>query len=335
MKKISFLLYGLFCPNTLEIKYVGITTRNLITRFNEHLKHPTNHIINNWINSLNKNNQKPLIKLITEYNNYDDLLLGEINEIKKYRELGVILYNMSDGGDINPMQGKHHTEESRKKISEVQKGRIRTIDEKNKQKERLKELWNDINWSIIVREKFKKRPKRLGQICSDKTKKLISEIHKKNGHSLGNTYCLGHKHSDITKMKMSVNNSGVNNPMFGKTISKESSLKRSKNVKKNGTYIGKNNPNYKYDINKNELFDMYINKQLTLINISKIYGCSISNIKKKLKEYKIKKPNSNKYNLSLTEIITYKENGLNLKNIGEIYGCSNKIIFNFLKRHGK
>jgi hypothetical protein len=69
------------------------------------------------------------------------------------------------------MFGKHHTKESKEKISIIQKGRKRSSEEKKKQKERLKELWNDEQWANIVREKFLNRKKRFGFSHSEETKK--------------------------------------------------------------------------------------------------------------------------------------------------------------------
>jgi len=44
------------------------------------------------------------------------------------------LFNLADGGDINPMLGKTHNEESRKKISLTHKGRKMTDEQKLNQK---------------------------------------------------------------------------------------------------------------------------------------------------------------------------------------------------------
>jgi NUMOD3 motif len=339
-RKHNFYLYGLYCPYTNKLKYIGITTGTLQYRLNFHLRKPTNPKISKWFRELKKNNNLPHIKLIKEYFSYNDLLNAEIYEIKKYRELGYNLFNVSDGGDINPMFGKTHSEESKKKISLHHKGLKRTNEQKEKRRELLKALWSDENWSDNVRKKMKGNKNSLGHIHSEYSKNLISNKQKKKWKTpeyrkkqlLTMT---GRTHSEFTKKLMSKNNSGINNPMYGKPLSKESLKKRSEKVIREGIYKGKNNPNFKYEINKNDLFDLYMIKNITIHNIAIIYGCCNGTIINKLKEYSIKKPKSNKYNLNINDIILYKNRGMNLVEIGKIYGCSNKIISKILKRNGK
>ena len=67
-------LYGLYCPYTDELRYVGITTGLLSTRLSGHLRNPTNGKIALWFKELKSNNKKPIIKLIREYDTYEDLL---------------------------------------------------------------------------------------------------------------------------------------------------------------------------------------------------------------------------------------------------------------------
>lgn len=331
--KENFLLYGLFCPFTNELKYIGITTRSLNTRLNEHLRMPTNYKIKLWLNQLKEKKYKPIIKLISEFNSYDELLNGEINEIKKYRDLGYNLFNLSDGGDINPMLGKTHTNESRKKISETHKGKKFTEERLMKYREEVKKRWKDDDWSRMMKKKFKNRNKRVGFRHSEETKHKISKTLKKNGYNIGNKYSLGKKHTDEFRKNRSILYSGENNPMFGKKLSEESLLKRKKTVTEKGIYKGKNNPNFKYDISYDELFDLFITQNKTANEISKIYNCKYETIRQKLKNFNITKPKSNIYNLDINDILNYKKKGLNLIEIGKIYGCSNKIISKFIKKH--
>jgi len=111
----KYELYGLFCPNSDELKYIGITKNGLNNRLNSHLKKPTNQFIASWFNDLKKENKKPVIKQLKECNSYDELLQAEVDEISKYKKLNFDLYNIAEGGNINPMFGKTHTEEARKK----------------------------------------------------------------------------------------------------------------------------------------------------------------------------------------------------------------------------
>ena len=61
--------------------------------------------------------------------------------------------------------------------------------------------------------------------------------------------------------------------------------------KNNGMFgvhrFGKDSPNFKFDISKEELYDLYWNKNLSWIKIGKIFGCSDTTIKNNLIKYNI------------------------------------------------
>jgi predicted DNA-binding protein YlxM (UPF0122 family) len=327
----EFQLYGLYCPYNGELRYIGVTTGLLSTRLSGHLRNPTNGKIALWFKELKSNGKKPVIKLIREYDSYEDLLNAEIKEIKENRKKTNKLLNIADGGDINPMFGKTHTEESKLKISLNNKGLKRTKEQNEKRKELLTKLWDNKEWSENLKKKMSENiignNRAVGYKHSEETKKMLSNLHKNN------KYSLGFVHSDITKLKMSQNNSGENNPMFGRTLPKEVLVKRSEKVKKEGTFKGKNNGNFKYDINKEELKELYLYKNLKISEIANLYGCHRTVISDNIKKYGIIKQPSNKYNLNIDEIKNYIKEGLNLVQIGNKYGCSNKIIHKFIKKH--
>jgi predicted DNA-binding protein YlxM (UPF0122 family) len=329
----EFKLYGLYCPYNGELRYIGITTGLLSTRLSGHLRNPTNGKIALWFKELKSNNKKPIIKLIRKYDTYENLLNAEIKEIKENKEKTNKLLNVADGGGINHMFGKTHTQEAKAKISKTHKGRKLNDEQIKNKKELLTKLWSNEEWSEKVKKKMSENMignnRAVGYKHSDKTKKMLSDLHKNN------TYSLGLVHSDVTRMKMSQNNSGENNPMFGKSLSKEVLFKRSEKVKKEGTFKGKNNGNFKYDINEDELKELYLYKNLKIYEIADLYGCHRTVISDNIKKYNIKKETSNKYNLDIVEINNYKLKGLSLVQIGKIYGCSNKLIHKYIKRHGK
>ena len=103
--------------------------------------------------------------------------------------------------------------------------------------------------------------------------------------------------------------------------------------RKNGGFGGKNNPNFKYDITEDELYNLFIIQNKTVKEISSLYNCAINTINKKLRGFKIYKDKSNIYNLNKNNIITYLNSGLNYIQIGNKHGCSNKIIHKFIKKH--
>jgi hypothetical protein len=317
----KFELYGLFCPYTDEIKYIGITKNGLRSRLNQHLNSPTNQFISSWFNDLNSDDKIPVIKLIKECNTYEELLQSEIKEIKKYRKLGFDLYNLADGGDINPMLGKTHTEEARKKISQTHKGRKMSEDQKLKRKTLLKQLWSNPEWAKTVRQKMGYNTK------GEKNPNW------KGGRSKPICEC-GNKKSFYSKTCFSCRDiSGDKNPFFGKNHSPEIMNKIKETLKQKGGFAGKNNPNFKYDIKKEELYDLYIVQNKTVKEIGSIYNCAINTINKKLRHYNIFKPNSNIYNLNKDKIKELLEHGLNYVQIGKEFGCSNKIIHKYVKTH--
>lgn len=274
----QYLLYGLYCPNTDDIKYIGITTSNLKKRLNSHLSNPTNYLTKKWFEGLKNESKKPLIKLIKECKSYEDLLLSEINEIKKTRDNNIELLNITEGGVFNPMKGRKHTSTTKKIISEKNSGK--KIDESTK-----------VKIKIALEKKWQENP------------------------------LLRIKHSEM--------NSGVKNPFYGKKHSKETIEKLKQQPKKYGI----KNPNHKYNISEDVLYDMYITQKKTIEEIGKLFGCSINTINKNLRKYNIKKPLSNIYGLNKNEIVTYLNLGLNYVQIGEKYGCSNKIIHKYVKKH--
>jgi group I intron endonuclease len=189
------------------------------------------------------------------------------------------------------------------------------------------------------KENFKKE---ILDICLDKEELDIKEIYWikelksiENGYNIssGGNGCLGCKQSDETKEKRRLKNIGDKNPMYGKTLPKKTLIKRSEKVKNEKTFSGENNPNFKYKIEKKELYNLFIIKNLKIDEISKIYGCHRTVISDNLRKHNIKKELSNKYNLKIEEIQKYLVNGLNLVEIGVIYGCSNKIISKFIKKY--
>ena len=317
----KFELYGLYCPYTDEIKYVGITKNGLSRRLYDHLRRPTNVYISSWFNDLKNDNQKPIIKSIKVCETYDELLKSEFDEIKKLRELNFDLFNLSDGGEINPMFGKTHTPEAREKISKAHKGRIFSEDEKLRRKELLKKLWSIPEWSEKVRQKMGYNTK------GEKNPNW------KGGISISYCEC-GVKKSNGRNTCMSCRDiSGSKNPFYGKKHSPEVLSRIKQTLRDRGGFVGKNNPNFKYDINKEELIELYITQNKTIKEISIIYNCSINTINKKLRQYVIYKLKSNIYSLEKDKIIKYLNDGLNYIQIGEKYGCSNKIIHKYIKKH--
>lgn len=121
----------------------------------------------------------------------------------------------------------------------------------------------------------------------------------------------------------------------GISLSKEILRKKSDKAKKEGTYLGENNGNFKYKITEKELYYFYITQNLKIDEIAKYYGCYRTVISTNLKRYGIIKPLTNKYGFNQDDLYRYYMiNNLSYADISKIYGCSNKTIFKVIKKYG-
>lgn len=103
------MIYGLIDSDTLELRYIGQTTKSLDSRFKEHKRYrsPNSHL-NNWLRSTNVN------AIVLERDSVD-LDEAEMCWISDMREQGARLLNMTDGG--GGLKGYVCTEEHRAKLS--------------------------------------------------------------------------------------------------------------------------------------------------------------------------------------------------------------------------
>lgn len=113
-------IYVLKHPISQEIRYCGQTIKTLKYRLNEHIQDSKryNHYTANWIKSLLKQELKPVIELIEECN-VEMLNEKEIYYIAMFREKGINLTNIADGGQTGSC--KIHSEEAKEKISTFMK----------------------------------------------------------------------------------------------------------------------------------------------------------------------------------------------------------------------
>ncbi len=92
-----YQIYGLYCPFTDELKYIGATSKKLKRRLIEHIQRRTreNNKRCDWLLSLG--DTKPIIKPIDicDESNWEE---KERYWIAKYREDGISLFNNSGGG---------------------------------------------------------------------------------------------------------------------------------------------------------------------------------------------------------------------------------------------
>jgi len=142
-------IYALTCPETGIIRYVGKTI-DLAARYKKHLYKNVKTRCRNWIESLKARGLKPQLRILIKT---DEAFANfwETRVIKRFKETGIPLTNLTDGGeggdtlsahpnkeDIarrsalhrkglmvgekNPMYGKKHSEEHKKHLSKKIQG---------------------------------------------------------------------------------------------------------------------------------------------------------------------------------------------------------------------
>ena len=107
------IIYGLIDGDTLELRYVGQTTKSLDERLRRH-KNSHNTHLRRWLN------KRPVNIIVLERDPVD-LNEAEIRWIREMREQGARLMNMTDGGEGGRL-GLKHTSETRVKIGVAQLG---------------------------------------------------------------------------------------------------------------------------------------------------------------------------------------------------------------------
>lgn len=136
------------------------------------------------------------VEIIEWFDDHDSALAREVELIAEYREKGVQLVNLTDGGE--GAKGYKHTPETRKIMSIKHIGKTPSDETKKK---------------LSLAKKGEKHHM-FGKITSIETKRKISATNKDRTHS------------HATKMKISSSQKGEKNHMFGKTVSEETREKQ-------------------------------------------------------------------------------------------------------------
>lgn len=211
-------IYALVDPNTQQIRYIG-KSDNPRRRMQDHMDDKRKTHRASWLKSLRDKGQKPILMIIEEVP-FDIWQERERYWIAFYREQGLDLTNMADGGEGGYLgkeihergaakrRGRNHTEEHKRKIGEGSKGhpvseatRARFAEMgRNKSEETRRKIGESSKGRTLspeARAKISAKLKGRGHPHTEETKQLLRE------KSKGNKSHLGHKHSPeaIAKIK--------------------------------------------------------------------------------------------------------------------------------------
>jgi group I intron endonuclease len=223
-----------------NIRYIGKTGGTLDNRLSAHLKNARCGIKNhcyNWIRSVLSRGKWPSIFLIGEVEG--DGCKEEIAWIKYFQDEGINLANQTKGGDgilgyrhtketlcklskatsgeKNPNYGKHHSELTRKKMSEARKKRPSASEETRRKIGEAHKGEKNYNYG---KHYYGKENHFFGKHHSEESRRKLGEAHK----GLHPSKETKQKMSEATKKRLIENG----HPMLGKHHSVETRLKMSK-----------------------------------------------------------------------------------------------------------
>jgi len=125
MKKLpdKIIIYTLSDPITLDIRYVGITSKTLEYRYKRHFYDKKNYKKRKWFKQLDDISLRPIIEEL-DVVDFDGWEFWEKWYISLFKSFGFDLVNLTEGGE--GMFGYIHTEETKQKIREKRKLQIFT-----------------------------------------------------------------------------------------------------------------------------------------------------------------------------------------------------------------
>lgn len=178
-------IYGLVDPFTKHLRYIGQTIQPLQNRIRYHKyiaksKRSRNYLYN-WLNTLVDRDTFAEVLIIEE--NCEDLNFWEVFYIQYFRGLGCPLTNLSPGG--NARGGFKHTEEHKKRMSKMFKGRkpwntgLKLTPEQKKNRKISENFRNLSKESMEKRVRNQCRTKALKSKVPDSTIRYIrANVHK-------------------------------------------------------------------------------------------------------------------------------------------------------------
>ena len=215
----GYIVYMLISPSNK--RYIGLTCQEPNKRWQNGKGYKNNIYFDRAINKYGWDNFQHIIiaKGLTEDEAkwLEEELIREWDSTNRDKGYNTLSGGQTNNGENNPFYGKRHTEETKQKISEANKGKKHEFSEEHKQKigesNKGKTLSEETKQKISESRKGKccgENHPMFGKQHSEETKQKISEANK------GNDYFKGKHHTEETKQKLSEMMSGENNPNYGK-----------------------------------------------------------------------------------------------------------------------
>lgn len=178
-KQNTWVIYGLRLKGTKEIRYVGYAIKDYGTRLKDHLRDAGNGKKGSrfsWIRKYGKDSIESVVLEASVVGDFDYLCYLERYWEDSMREFGHRLLNDKPCGigfppqlgEVNPMYGRSHSDETRNKIRETR--------ERLGLNKRENSYW--LGKSLSEETKEKLRQGRIGTKASDETKAKMSATRK-------------------------------------------------------------------------------------------------------------------------------------------------------------
>jgi len=268
MKKLpdKIIIYTLSDPITLDIRYVGITSKTLEYRYKRHFYDKKNYKKRKWFKQLDDISLRPIIEEL-DVVDFDGWEFWEKWYISLFKSFGFDLVNLTEGGE--GMFGYIHTEETKQKIREKRKLQIFT--------EKTLDKLSEVNMGNL-------------KAFNKKHSKEVNILKSKNQRGkFGGTILKISVDGNIEKFD-SISDAGdsiglkQNNIWYACRERKDKLYKGFYWKYENENEIqSKNSDKISYDI----LYRMYIKEKISGQKIADIYGCSGNKIYSLLKKYNL------------------------------------------------
>jgi hypothetical protein len=252
---MKFFVYELINPETSEVRYIG-KTNNTKRRKRQHLSTARTLArvakCSCWIRSLLAKGIEPELRIITEVESECEANKLEMEFIKRAKEAGVRLTNLTDGGEgqsgrkweeeskirlrkslellSKTKRGSKRSPEIGRKISKTKKGvklskdHIAKISEAKSGKKHSQEHCENISKALKGKQKSKEHIKKV----AEKNRARHSELRMYSPTPRPKQKRGGSVMSEDAKKKLSKDRKGAGNPMFGRQLSEEAKAHLSK-----------------------------------------------------------------------------------------------------------